>query len=784
LQSSKPTNLRRIGLAALAVVALGAVTVVMLRPDSPTPSRTEAADASTETDHQSNNTRAIGVRERTTPATPPDAGNAGSIIAPLPEPARRGSSAMFVGVNRFTVDPGLRPLRFAVNDAVAQAHLFVLELQLIPPGNAYLAISGEPSNEPRQAELAALKEAGVQLVDAGRARLIKHLMTVAGIPRDPADLLIVSVASHGFERAGAPYAMPADGLRTRLADTALNLLEVERLLAKSKAGKRLLLLDVCREQASDDTRGLTPTMTDAFRRALAAARGQVVLASCDAGQVSYEDRAAEHGVFTRALLEGLAGRATPDVRGYITLGGVADYVHVAVRDWVVRHRAAEDEALMQSPWFKGPKTAEDIPLAQHIVEREKAMSFEKRRDAAVEKLKTKIELEGPLTPAVFERTAELVATTQANDAGRGLVETIESLHAGEVQVGVFVAYVEHRIRLREERTAEHEVEDDGPPPGAATTKESGTLPDPATLRAERIAALLDEARALVAKDTRTAGKTAITKLDELLELAPDHADALALREQAEALLGPKPGETIENSIGMKLAFIPSGRFVMGSPPDEPGREDDETQHPVVITQPFFMGTTEVTQAQWQQVMGRSRSQFEGDDRPVEWVSWDEAVEFCRRLSRLESTPDEPRRYRLPTEAQWEYAARAGTRSPFHFGFTITTDQANYSGRFVYPGGERGEDRRQTLPVASFKPNAWNLHDMHGNVWEWCADWYGDYPAGEVRDPAGPPTGERRVVRGGSFVFTPQVCRSANRDHESPNRRLNSLGFRVVLEVSD
>ena len=162
-----------------------------------------------------------------------------------------------------------------------------------------------------------------------------------------------------------------------------------------------------------------------------------------------------------------------------------------------------------------------------------------------------------------------------------------------------------------------------------------------------------------------------------------------------------------------------------------------------------MGVHQVTQAQWQAVMGANPSHFKGESNlPVENVSWDECVAFCEALGKKDGKP-----YRLPTEAEWEYACRAGTTTPFHFGGTITVNQANYDGNYTYGNGKKGVYRQKTTPVGSFPANAWGLFDMHGNVWEWCADWYGPYPEEELKDPQGFVGGDRRVCRGGSWTAT-------------------------------
>jgi formylglycine-generating enzyme required for sulfatase activity len=239
---------------------------------------------------------------------------------------------------------------------------------------------------------------------------------------------------------------------------------------------------------------------------------------------------------------------------------------------------------------------------------------------------------------------------------------------------------------------------------------------------------------------------------------------------------PRPGEVISNDLGMKFAWIPPGTFLMGSPPQEEERQYDETQHRVTLTKGFWLGVTLVSQTQWQTVMGNNPSQFKGDDRPVDSVSWDDCQDFCKRLGQKDG-----KRYRLPTEAEWEYACRAGTTTPFFFGDTISTDQANYDGNLTYGKGKKGVYREQTTPVGSFPANAWGLHDMHGNLYEWCSDWYGPYQSGDIVDPQGIDPGEYRVLRGGCWSSYPPVrCRSAFRYGYWPAARIRDFGCRVVL----
>ena len=254
-----------------------------------------------------------------------------------------------------------------------------------------------------------------------------------------------------------------------------------------------------------------------------------------------------------------------------------------------------------------------------------------------------------------------------------------------------------------------------------------------------------------------------------------------------------------NKVTMKLVQIPAGKFLMGSPDAEQKeaaksvaaagvKEEDvrkwfaneSPQHEVTISKPFYMGIYDVTQEQYEQVMGQNPSTVKGPQNPVETVSWDDAVEFCKKLSAKTG-----KTVVLPTEAQWEYACRAGTKTPFNTGETISTDQANYDGNSVYGNGVKGEYRQKTTPVGTFKPNAFGLYDMHGNVWQWCADRYDEkyYGNSPKADPTGPADGAARVLRGGSWGSYPRSCRSAYRCFSSPVYRSCFNGFRVVVSGS-
>lgn len=290
---------------------------------------------------------------------------------------------------------------------------------------------------------------------------------------------------------------------------------------------------------------------------------------------------------------------------------------------------------------------------------------------------------------------------------------------------------------------------------------------------------------------------------------------------------PQPGET-RSFAGIEMVWITAGSFSMGSPANEQGRDSSEKQHDVTLTKGFWMGKCEVTNAQfdafvkeagyvttaekaaekaatdakspkeakkakaavatWRTPMIQQKTSGKWEDNPVVVVSWEDAKAYCDWLAKKTGSA-----YTLPTEAQWEYACRAGTTTPFSFGETITTDQANYCGKWGYPvikdeagkliessSGKLGDYRKTTLPVGSLKSNAWGLYDMHGNVCEWCQDAYGEYSNDAAKDPTGPASGAKRVLRGGSWLIDPTRCRSAYRLSFAPTSVYNYVGFRLVM----
>lgn len=297
--------------------------------------------------------RAIGVE-----ALPKNEYN---IVSEMPAPQ---SAGLFVGVNSFSEDNGLAGLTCAVNDAVEQAFVFVHELKLVKPENCILCLSGQPSTPLIAKQLELLKQSGVEVTTATKPKILQSLRIVGRIGASRQDIVIVSFSTHGFESRSGVYLMPTDGLRDFLADTAIYSGTVKETIGKSRAGKKLLILDACRERVENSkSSGSGVAMSEKFQRAFAASSGFATLMSCSAGQYSYEDTESGHGVFSKFLLKALRGDSPADDRGFITVGSISEYVSVNVSRWILRNKPEVRADRISTPALAGAEIARHIPLA-------------------------------------------------------------------------------------------------------------------------------------------------------------------------------------------------------------------------------------------------------------------------------------------------------------------------------------------------------------------------------------------------------------------------------------
>jgi formylglycine-generating enzyme required for sulfatase activity len=296
-------------------------------------------------------------------------------------------------------------------------------------------------------------------------------------------------------------------------------------------------------------------------------------------------------------------------------------------------------------------------------------------------------------------------------------------------------------------------------PGYAQSKpESKTE---TTADAEKAAPVIARLEKAIAEKDKFGAEDVLAELETLI---PSDGRLAGLRERVTAMPGPKKNLTVDLGGGVTMDFvlIRPGSFTM-----ESDKENEKLAHKVTLTQPFYLGKYEVTQEQWEKVMGRNPSNFKGAKNPVETVNWKDCQSFMVKLK--EKLPGQP--LRLATEAEWEYACRAGSTGDYCYG--------DGEGSLAEYAWYRGNANKTTYPVGEKKPNAWGLYDMHGNVWEWCADWYGDYPATAVVDPQGASSGSFRVLRGGSWSNRADNCRAANRCSLSPSLTNYNVGLRLA-----
>ena len=607
------------------------------------------------------------------------------------------------------------------------------------------------------------------------------------------DLALFYFTGHGikdmtgdFYLTTAETQLFADGRLN--AGTALEAAFIKQEIGRSYAQRKVIILDCCFGAAFAE--GFL-TMDDGTMdvRAQLGGEGWVVLTAATSRNYALEQAGEPLSVYTRYMVEGLkTGTAAPENQDYISVGNLHDYVRAKVKT------AAPT---MEPSIFNG-RQGDEIFIAKATAG-DPELRYRKEVEARIR--------QGNLPPGARAnlnvwRTKLGIAPDRAN----------------ALEAEVLKPYQERQNHLNTYQTTLRDEIDYAFPLDSAAARDLRDLQKLLNLRDDDlrpvIATTLQSAQPGVAIDPITqfllsdhppaGGAPPTTPLSHANPSqqppSPWRASDQPVADptfrfevvtvNAQGKVAEKTTKTAEyrredlgNGITLDMVKIPGGRFQMGAPAGEEGRSDDEgPQHSVTVAE-FWLGKYAVTQAQYQAVMGTNPSGFSdnGANCPVEQVSWHEAVAFCKKLSQQAG-----RTYRLPSEAEWEYACRAGTTTPFHFGATITTDLVNYDGNYTYGNGPTGVYRKQIREVGSFSPNAFGLYDMHGNVWEWCADhWHGNYDGAPIDGTAWLSSDEsaRRLLRGGSWYDLPWYWRSAIRNSFPPEARVNHVGFRVVCAAA-
>ncbi len=547
------------------------------------------------------------------------------------------------------------------------------------------------------------------------------------------DTVLVFFSGHGFlDDRGQGFLAPADCQKANLGLTALRTDELRDMLRQCKATRKVLLLDCCHAGGEKGDVDPGPSSQE-LGASFAQAEGLVTLASCRRQETSVEWPEKGHGLFTYFLAEGLSGAADADRNGIVDNDELYNYTLDQVRIM-----GQKELGVVQTP----------IRLIGEDVIGRFALA---RVAAAVPPASVAPAMVAPAAipaPAMVRLAARFTIREGGNDGPPVSGAEVELLH----------------------RSA-----DDEPPTslGRGRSDEAGAV----------------GLNVALTPDQRDAG-TFLVRVD--------HAEKTrewplpSFPTTTSWSLYVDPAREITNSIGMRLVRIEPGSFTMGSSNADLARvrelvptieeewiADEQPPHPVRITRPFYLGVHEVTQGQYRAVMGENPSQFQGsDDMPVERVSWENAVAFCERLTAKEGGR---LRYRLPTEAEWEYACRAGSTTLYSFG----EDLSRLDEYAWYAGNTGGVPDGKPQPVGQKLPNGWGLHDMMGNVSEWCADRYDKayYAKSPQTDPTGPSEASGQVLRGGGWTDTLGFCRPADRNWTSPRMRLSTLGFRVAADVS-
>jgi formylglycine-generating enzyme required for sulfatase activity len=659
--------------------------------------------------------------------------------------------ALLIGVSEYEHAMGLKPLPAAVKDVEAMQRVLA------------------------NPEMGGFAEADITMLKNPQRQKMEDAIYELFSERQKEDLLLLYFSGHGItDENGRLY------LSTRVTHKRNGSLVIPSAVAagslhdsmnRSRSQRQVIILDCCFSGAIAQGLTVKDDGTVNIKQQLGG-KGRAILTSSSSTQYSFEQEGSELSIYTRYLVEGIEkGAADRDNDGSISVNELHEYASSKV----------QEAAPAMTPKFFPVEEGYKILLAKSPKDDPKLKYRKEVEDVACE---DDGEISGINRDYLDELRSKLnVSVDDAN--------TIES----EVLAP---------FRQRQEKLRRYEQV------LSRTVQQQSSLREKdrkALKRLQEVLNLRDEDVALI--EERILGQP---KATQVVQPAPTQKNKFkqfefeVVRVNSQGQISDRTShqaefftEDLGNGVLLEMVSIPGGEFLMGSPESELGRYDTESPQHTVTIQPFCMGKYPITQAQWQAVanfpkveidLNPDPSHFKGAKRPVEQVSWDDAVEFCARLSQKTGKP-----YRLPSESEWEYACRAGTTTPFHFGETITTDLANYRGTdwtyegTVYPGnygqGSKGEYREQTTDVGKFLPNVFGLYDMHGNIWEWCQDaWHDSYKNAPVDGTAWMEDNDNQIklLRGGSWLRGPSSCRSAYRFSFSRGYRNRYVGVRVAVPV--
>jgi formylglycine-generating enzyme required for sulfatase activity/uncharacterized caspase-like protein len=627
--------------------------------------------------------------------------------------------AITIGINEYRY---LQRLNYAKHDADAVRQLFLNELAF---NGVYHFSDDSPAIPQDYGPDLDSRPSVTTLGRFLRTRFEKPFL------RD-GDNLWFFFAGHGVRSENRDYLMPLDGDRDDLEKSAIPIHYISECLRRSGADNIILLIDACRSEGKRDGFGVGTERQ----------QGVITLFSCSPEESSYEIEELGQGAFTHVLLESLRRQGEGNC-------ATVERLYQQLRH-AVPHITRQYKRVPQTP-----SGVIEPPTKNHLILLPRSATLADITILKNDALRAEVQRDWQQAKRYWVRVLA------ASPADPEAIEGIERL-AGVNIVHPPLIPEPYQASLR----------------SAASLSSPEQTPPPVQPK-YRVEQVVSPSLFPPSAPTVDFKVVTITQIEKtLLGFGSPKVITQTRSEKAEYRR-----EDLGNGVTIDWVRIPGGTFTMGSSRNEQNRATAEgPQHEVTVPQ-FWMGKYQVTQAQYQAVMGNNPSRFleNGANRPVEQVSWDNAMAFCQKLSQQTE-----REFRLPSEAEWEYACRADSTTPFHFGPTLTPDLANYNGNYSYGSGPQGRDREQTTEVGSFPANTFGLYDMHGNVWEWCLDHWHDSYNGAPPDGSAWTTGgdnSLRVLRGGSWYSAPWRCRSAGRSRNARDGQDDGYGFRVVSAAS-